>query len=75
METCQQGESEESEIKQLKEWLFKISKEDRAYIKGASKALLYIQETDFLLPEAKKQPENTAIFIAQSEQRLATDIS
>jgi hypothetical protein len=36
---------EDPEIKLLKEWLPKISGEWRAYIKGASKALLYAQET------------------------------
>ncbi|MDR0312893.1 MAG: hypothetical protein LBI14_04790 [Treponema sp.] len=36
---------DDPEIKLLKEWLPKISDEGRAYIKGASKALLYAQET------------------------------
>ena len=32
------------EISQLKEWLSSVSGEYRAYLKGASKALLYVQE-------------------------------
>ena len=40
----QQPEYEELEIGLLKEWLPRISREYRAYIKGASKALLYVQE-------------------------------
>jgi len=44
MEIEQQNEHEESEITLLKELLPKISGEYRAYIKGASEALLYAQE-------------------------------
>ena len=36
---------EEPEISQLKEWLSKVDGEYLAYLKGASKALLYVQET------------------------------
>jgi hypothetical protein len=36
---------DESEIKMLKEWLLKLSGENRAYIKGASRALLYAQKS------------------------------
>ena len=35
-----------SEIKLLKQWLPRISTEERAYLKGASKALLYAQENE-----------------------------
>ena len=35
---------EEQEIGLLREWLSKIGGERRAYIKGATKALLYAQE-------------------------------
>ena len=35
---------EEQEIELLREWLPKISGERRAYIKGATEALLYAQE-------------------------------
>ena len=44
MDLKQETEQEEPEIGLLKEWLPKISGESRAYIKGASKALLYAQE-------------------------------
>jgi len=44
----QQCEFIESDVSLLKEWLFKISNEKRAYIKGASKALLYAQENEEL---------------------------
>ena len=40
----QQIEYAEPEISLLREWLLKINREYRAYIKGASKALLYAQE-------------------------------
>ena len=40
----QETAQEEQEIKLLKEWLPRISMEFRAYIKGATKALLYAQE-------------------------------
>jgi hypothetical protein len=43
-ETMQQSEREEAEIELLREWLPKISGENRAYLKGASEALLYVQE-------------------------------
>jgi hypothetical protein len=39
-----QTEQEEPEIGQLREWLPKLSGESRAYIRGASQALLYAQE-------------------------------
>jgi len=44
METEQYIECEEPEISLLREWLPRISSEYRAYIKGASQALLYVQE-------------------------------
>ena len=44
MEIERQIEPEEPEIALLKEWLSKASRECRAYIKGAVKALLYMQE-------------------------------
>ena len=44
MDVEQQSEHEEPEIILLKEWLLKINGENLAYIKGASKALLYAQE-------------------------------
>ena len=40
----QYKECEEPEISQLKELLSKVSGEYRAYLKGASEALLYVQE-------------------------------
>jgi hypothetical protein len=48
VETMQQSEQEEPEIGLLREWLPKISGEYRAYLKGASEALLYAQEDDWL---------------------------
>jgi hypothetical protein len=36
---------DEPEIMLLREWLPKLSVEYRAFIKGAEKALLYVQET------------------------------
>jgi hypothetical protein len=44
IEIEQQPEQEEAEIGLLREWLPKISGENRAYLKGASEALLYAQE-------------------------------
>jgi len=44
MQFEQETAQEEQEIKLLKEWLPRISMEFRAYIKGATKALLYAQE-------------------------------
>ena len=40
----QEAALEEQEIGLLREWLPKIGGERRAYIKGATKALLYAQE-------------------------------
>jgi hypothetical protein len=45
MDFIPETDEEEQEIGLLKEWLPKISREHRAYIKGASEALLYAQET------------------------------
>jgi len=44
MEYEQQEEYKEPDINTLKEWLLKVSGEYRAYIKGASEALIYVQE-------------------------------
>ena len=44
-------QSEEREIEQLKAWLPQLSGKERAFIKGASKALLYVQETQDLLSD------------------------
>ena len=49
MDMGQLREYEEAEIKLLKEWLPKISGENRAYIKGVTKALLYAQEIQGVL--------------------------
>ena len=40
-----QKENDEPEISQLKEWLSRVNGEYLAYLKGATKALLYVQET------------------------------
>jgi hypothetical protein len=44
MSLRQETLQEEQEIRLLKEWLPRIGGERRAYIKGATKALLYAQE-------------------------------
>ena len=38
-------ENDEPEISQLRDWLSKVNGEYLAYLKGASKALLYVQES------------------------------
>ena len=50
----QQPKYEVPEINMLKKWLFGMNGECRAYIKGASKALLYVQER----PEGLPYPGN-----------------
>ena len=55
MEISQQIEVEEQEITLLKELLPKISREYRAYIKGATEALLYAQENSASLLDTDKQ--------------------
>jgi len=44
MYSKQEAEQEEQDIGLLKAWLPRISGENRAFIKGATKALLYAQE-------------------------------
>ncbi|MCL2444104.1 MAG: hypothetical protein FWD13_11680 [Treponema sp.] len=44
----QQAEYDELDINTLKEWLLKVNGECRAYIKGASEALIYAQENQGL---------------------------
>jgi hypothetical protein len=44
IDIVQQPMQEEAEIELLREWLPKISGVNRAYLKGASEALLYAQE-------------------------------
>ena len=51
---------EEADLRFLKEWLPKISKVNRAYIKGASRALLYAQDnqvpiSDFVHHHSKEE--------------------
>ena len=48
VESKSMAEFEDPEIGQLKEWLSKVSGDNRAYLKGASKALLYVQEINGL---------------------------
>ena len=50
----QQAEYKEPDINELKEWLLKISGEYRAYIKGASEALIYAQENQGIAMETDK---------------------
>ena len=47
---------QDPEITMLKEWLLKMNGEGRAYIKGASQALLYAQEISG--DELEKQHSN-----------------
>ena len=44
IQSRQENDPEEPEPEVFKEWLSRISSESRAYIKGASEALIYIQE-------------------------------
>jgi hypothetical protein len=52
MDLIPETDEEEQEIGLLKAWLPKISREHRAYIKGASEALLYAQETPGITAES-----------------------
>jgi hypothetical protein len=54
MESKQYTNQDEPEIGLLREWLPKIGVENRAFIKGAVKALLYIQETQRKTVRASK---------------------
>ena len=54
MDIEQPVEYEDPEISLLKEWLPKIKGEKLAYIKGASKALLYVQENQNTLLDTDK---------------------
>ena len=62
----QKTECEEPEIGLLKEWLPKIGGEKRAFIKGASKALLYVQEIQGLLLDSEIKTENSACLVTPS---------
>ena len=53
----QDTDIEELKPELLKEWLFKIDGESRAYIMGASKALLYAQE----IPNAVIEQANICV--------------
>ena len=44
-------QNDEPEISQLREWLSKVNGEYLAYLKGASEALLYVQESQALDPK------------------------
>lgn len=44
LHSIQEIDQEEQKIELLREWLSKISSEKRAYIKGASEALIHVQE-------------------------------
>jgi len=50
-----QPDSDTQEIELLEEWLPALSAKERAYIKGATKALLYAQE-DTELPRSCLRP-------------------
>jgi len=53
MEYEYQEDLYEPEINLLREWLPKIKREDRSYIKGALNALLYVQEKQEILMESE----------------------
>ena len=40
------GDRENEDIRLLEEWLPKINRENRAYLKGAAEALVYAQEEE-----------------------------
>jgi hypothetical protein len=42
-----QRECEETEIILFQEWLPRMNRENRAYLKGALQALLYVQESHY----------------------------
>ena len=44
VETRQKPEPNEAEISLLEEWLPKVRGEHRAYLKGAARALFFVQE-------------------------------
>ena len=49
------GEEENDDIRLLEEWLPKIQKESRNYIKGAAEALLFAQEEDKNISKCKEK--------------------
>jgi len=51
----QKTTTEEQEIGLLREWLPRIGGKDRAYIKGATQALLYAQEEPEKIAAASKE--------------------
>jgi hypothetical protein len=59
-----QAEQEELEIGLLREWLSKIDGERRAYIKGASEALLYVQEGRGLNQGVLPEPGVSGSYVA-----------
>jgi hypothetical protein len=52
---------EKAKIRLLREWLPKIGGERRAYIKGASQALLYVQENQCLNTGCLSDPGRPSI--------------
>ena len=56
----QEPVTEEQEIRLLREWLPRIGGECRAYIKGATQALLYVQEEPEKIAAASKEFYNEA---------------
>ena len=49
------GEEENDDIRLLEEWLPKIQRESRIYIKGAAEALLFAQEEDTDISKCTKK--------------------
>jgi hypothetical protein len=64
----QQIEQEDEEIGLLREWLPKIGLGSRAYIRGASQALLYVQENQCL--NTGSLPDPGVSGIAEQGKRL-----
>ena len=50
-------DKENEDLRLLEEWLPKLSKGKRAYLKGAAKALFYAQEADPKIPDSVEQDE------------------
>ena len=50
-------DSEDQDLRLLEEWLPKLSKDKRSYLKGATEALFYAQEADPTISNNTEQDE------------------
>jgi len=50
-------ETEDKDLRLLEQWLPKLSKAKRAYLKGAAEALFYAQEAVPAIPDSVEQDE------------------